>query len=165
MKEQRFLKQMTKRRKLISSGQAAKYYDILKQKVDRRGCSVEEVEGVYIDASGVYYPRSYLVEIQKNRSDFIMLIVLAHELGHFIEYMTYFKHYGRNAYHRFIRKTKFRKADIVLSEANAWITAEKELNKLDKNICLDYRFPKYRSIFMDDAIKAIYQEKGNRNGL
>lgn len=151
---------MKNSRKLISNKQAIRYYDLLKNKVNRRGCTVEEVEGAYSDAYGVYYPELYLIEVQESRSVFIMLIVLAHELGHFIEYITYFKHYGKRAYHRFIKKSNFRKADIILSEANAWITAEKELNKIDKDICLDYRFAKYRSMFMDDIIKYIYEEKG-----
>lgn len=149
---------MSKKR-LISNAQALKYYNLLKEKVIKNGCSVKEVKDAG-DANGIYYPEYYLIEVQKSTSAFLMLILLAHEFGHFIEHITVFKHYGRNAYHRFIRKGRFRRADYVLSEACAWIVAEDELNKIDRSICLDYRFPKYRAVFMDVTINNVYRKRG-----
>lgn len=152
---------MRRKRRYISDNKAKKYYDILKTKVRKKGCTVSEVKKSEMEEEdlGFYIPDDFKIEIKINRSYYIMLIILAHELGHFTEYMTYFRHYGPRAYKRLINQRVFRKADLVLSEAMAWIMAEKELNRIDKEICLDYRFFKYRTEIFDNYIREQYERK------
>ena len=149
--------------RLISDGQALKYYDILKTKILNDKCSVQEISGFDKDKKvtfyGFYDPESYLIEVGVNRSPYVMLIVLAHEYGHFLDYLRFFKNYGKRAYDRYIKKVKFRQMELITSETNAWFLAEGELSKLDKDICLDYRFFIHKDKFLQTTIDEYYQRK------
>jgi len=158
------------KKKLISGGQVLKYYDILKTKIINDNCSVQEVNNFDKDKKvtfyGFYDPENYLIEVGISRSPYVMLIVLAHEYGHFLDYLRFFKNYGKRSYDRYIKKVKFRQMELITSETNAWFLAEEELNKIDKNICLDYRFFKHKDKFLQTTIEELYQRKQRKkNGI
>jgi len=145
------------RKRFVSTGQAKIYYEFLKKKIEQRGCTVEEVKELPDNDYAAYYPETYCIEVEINRSLYVMLVMLAHEFGHFIEYVTYFKHYGKRAYNKYMSKNRFGRVELVMGEASAWVVAEKELNKIDSKICVDYRFRKYRAICMEQSIEDIYK--------
>lgn len=157
------------KKRLISDGQAVKYYDILKAKIINDKCSVQEISGFSEDKItfyGFYDPESYLIEVGFNRSPYVMLIILAHEYGHFLDHLRFFKNYGKRAYGRYIKKAKFRQMEYITGEANAWFLAEEELSKIDRDICVDYRFLKHKDKFLQTTIEEFYQRKQRKkNGI
>lgn len=145
--------------KRISEQQAKNYYTILKNKIEERGGSVLTIKDKNYNYNyyGNYILEDFRIEISNNRSEFLSLIILAHEFGHFIGCIDYFKNYGKRAYNKYIKKIRCSKTETILSEAEAWINAEKELCKIDRNICLDYRFHKHRKYIFEGMIKEAYQ--------
>lgn len=141
-----------KRVALINKNQASNYYKLLKTIILSKGCSVEESSDLEKELFGVFYCADYLIEIKNLKSKYLMLIILAHEYGHFLSHIDFFKFYGKRAYNKDIKSFKFNRVDNIIGECNAWIIAEKELVQIDKNICLDYRFSLYRNSIIKSEI-------------
>jgi hypothetical protein len=139
--------------KSISDNKARRYYDELKAKIIRRGCQVYDNEKLERGYYAFFDPNDNSIRMRKSKSVFVDLIVLAHEFGHFLELDKYYKTYGKRSYNKLIYKRKTAGLDAVFSETSAWLYAEKELNKIDVYICLDYRFRKHRREFVACVVK------------